>query len=176
MGISPSSTRRAFTLIEAMVVVVLMSVIAVTVLPALGNLEDARRGAAADELARMLTHARSLAMASGEPSGVEIDLGNESARLVRIASAGGSPVAAIDALGQPEQGVVFSDLYAGVELVSLIQGDGSGGSGTIWFRFDGLPQVRSSSGVLVGAFTQDAEVELSGSRTVTVRMGTGLVE
>ncbi len=176
MTVSGTNSVRAFTLIEAMIVVILMSIIAVTVMPALGNLEEARRGAAADELARMLTHARSLAMASGEPSGVSIDLDAETAQIVRIVTTGASPVAGVDALGQPELPVVFPDLFSGVELVSIVHGNGGGGSGTIWFRFDGAPQIRTSAGVLVGLFTQDAVIELSGSRTVSVRMGVGLVE
>lgn len=172
----PTARRRAFTLIEAMVVVVLMSVIAVTVLPALGNLEESRRGAAAEELARLLIHARALAMASGEPTGVQIDLASDSLQLVHITSPGALPTPAIGALGQPEPAVLLSDLYPGVDIVAMTNGDGSGGSGAIWFRFDGLPQVRNTDGSLVGAFTQDARVELSGSREVYVRMGTGLVE
>jgi len=171
-----SSRLRAFTLIEAMVVVIVMSIIAVTVMPALGNLEEARRGAAADEMARLLRHARSLAMASGEPTGVAIDLTAETAQVVRIVSTGAAPTPATDALGQPERPVVFPDLYSQVELISIVHGDGSGASGTVWFRFDGVPQLRTPAGVVVGPFTQDAVVELTGARIVTVHMGTGLVE
>jgi Tfp pilus assembly protein FimT len=120
------ASRSAFTLIEAMVVVILMSIIAVTVMPALNNLDKARQGAAADELIRLLTQARALAMASGRPVGVSIDLEEDAALIVQISAAGGPPTPA--------------------------------------------------TGALVGAFTQDATVELSGSKVVTVRRGTGLVE
>ncbi len=176
MSASRTSRSRAFTLVEAMIVVILMSIIAATVVPALGNLDEARRGAATDEVVRLLTHARALAMASGRPGGVAFDLASGSAQVVAITSSGGAPEAAADALGQPERPVLLSDLYSGVELVSIIHGDGSTASGTVWFRFDGIPQLRDAGGTLVGPFSQDAVIELSGSRTVTVRMGTGLVE
>ncbi|MFI4896543.1 MAG: Tfp pilus assembly protein FimT/FimU [Phycisphaerales bacterium JB059] len=171
-----AGSRAAFTLIEAMVVVILMSIIAVSVMPALNNLDEARRGAAADELIRLLSQARALAMASGRPMGVSVDLEDNAARIVQIAAAGAAPTPATDPMGQPEAPVRFADQYAGVELVSMTQGDGTAGSGSIWFRFDGVPQTRGADGALVGAFTQDATVELSGSQVVTVRMGTGLVE
>ena len=171
-----SPVTRAFTLIEAMVVVILMSIIAVTVMPALDNLEQARRGAAADELARLLTHAQALAMASGRPTGVAIDLADHTAQIVQIASTGAAPTPATNAMGQPEQPVDFDEQYSGVELVSATHGDGSTGSGTVWFRFDGVPQTRAADGTLTGVFTQDASIELTGSRFVTVRMGAGLVE
>ncbi len=171
-----SSRFRAFTLVEAMVVVILMSIIAVTVLPALGNLDEARRGAAVDEVARVLTHARSLAMASGRPSGVSFELGAETIRVMTIETTGGAPTPAADALGQPEPAVALPDLYAGVELVGITHGDGSTASGVVWFGFDGVPRLRDAGGALVGPFTQDAVVELTGSRTVSIRMGTGLVE
>lgn len=170
------ASRSAFTLIEAMVVVILMSIIAVTVMPALNNLDKARQGAAADELIRLLTQARALAMASGRPVGVSIDLEEDAALIVQISAAGDPPTPATDPMGQPEEAVRFAEQYSGVELVAMTQGDGASGSGAIWFRFDGEPQTRAADGALVGAFTQDATVELSGSKVVTVRRGTGLVE
>ncbi len=170
------SRPRAFTILELMVVVVLMSILAVAVLPALGSLDEARRGGAADEVERTLVLARSLAMASGEPTGVEIDLAAQRFALVRITASGASPEPALDALSQPAAPVQMGATFPQVQILSLTQGDGSGGSGTIWFRFDGAPEVRAINGTLVGPFTQDALVTLSGPRTIAVRMGAGLVE
>lgn len=174
---APARTRRrAFTILELMVVVLLMSILAVSVLPALGSLDEARLGAAVDEVERTLVHARSLAMASGEPTGVEFDLTAQTVTLVRIVSAGTPPEPALDALSQPVTPLRLPVTFPRVELISLTNGDGSSGSGTVWFRFDGAPEVRASNGSLVGPFSQDALVTLTGARSVAVRMGAGLVE
>ncbi len=115
-------------------------------------------------------------MASGEPTGVEFDLSNQTFALVRITSAGGGPEPALDALSQPAAPVRMQAAFPRVEVLSMVDGDGSGGSGTLWFRFDGAPEVRAADGTLTGPFTQDAVVTLTGGATVTVRMGAGLVE
>ncbi len=53
-----ATSRRAFTILELMVVVLLMSILAVSVLPAMDTLADAREGAAADEVELALVRAR----------------------------------------------------------------------------------------------------------------------
>ncbi|MEZ6243508.1 MAG: prepilin-type N-terminal cleavage/methylation domain-containing protein [Phycisphaerales bacterium] len=174
---APATTRRrAFTILELMVVVLLMSILAVAVLPALASLDEARIGAAADEIERTLVLARSMAMASGEPTGADFDLTKQTVSLVRITSVGGAPEPALDALSQPVSPLRVGVTFPHVEVLSLTNGNGSGGSGAIWFRFDGAPETRAADGSLVGAFTQDAVVTLTGPKTVVIRMGAGLVE
>lgn len=167
---------RAFTLLELTVVIVLMSIVAVTVIPALGVVDEARRGGATDHVERMLVLARSLAMAASEPTGVQFVLSDQTASLVRITSVGGAPVPALDALAQPAQPLELQASYPTAQILSITHGDGSSGSGTIWFRFDGEPEIRDASGVFVSLFTQDAAITLTGSRVITVARATGLVE
>jgi len=176
----PSHLHRlaGFTLVELAVVIVVMAIIAATAIPSFSVAAEARGVAATREVERRLVHARARAGATGEPTGLRID-SSSSVTLVRIAASGASPTAAPSPTGEAGAAWLISSSFPGVLISKVIGGDGSSAtSQTIWFGFDGAPELRSSSGTLVGPFTQDASITLSGPGAGTIRIlrGSGVVE
>lgn len=171
-----TDARRAFTLVEVSVVVLIASILAVSVVPAMNTLAATRRAAAVDEVERRLIDARGQALARGRPYGVRIDADASTLQLLEITSAGATPTAAFDVLGVSNAAYSLREAYSGSAITSVVGGDGTTGSQTLWFGIDGTPQVRNASGVLQGSATQDAVVTLTGGGRVTVRAYTGAIE
>lgn len=168
-----------FTLLEIAVVVTIMGLLAVSALPAFSALQKSREGAATREVERLLVMARANAMTTGDMTGLAINAGSTPAqkeysiRLVTVNSAGAVEDLR-DPLGQPYGKVQLEVLFPGVEMSNFINGDGTTGAGTIWFNHDGEPMVKTPAGY--EAFTNDAQVAMSGLQTVWVRRISGMVE
>jgi len=173
---TPSPSRRAFTLVEVALVVALLGILAVSVLPAIAGVGEARAAGAWREVERRFVHARSRAMCAGRAFGVRLNPTAGTFELLEIPAGGGAPVAASDALGQTMPAWSLDLSYPGTAVTSFVGGDGSSGTGTVWFGHDGAPQRRNASGLLLGGFAQDAVVTITGARTVTIRKDSGLVE
>ena len=172
----PRPSRPAFTLIETMVVVVILGILAVSVVPAIAGVSDSRQAAAWREVERRFVVARTMAMATGRSFGVRVDPSPGTFALLEMPASGGAPTAAHDALGQTVAVWSLATAYPGTAVTSFVGGDGSSATGTVWFGYDGAPQRRTSAGALLGGFTQDASVTLTGGRTVTIRRTSGLIE
>lgn len=155
--------------------IAIMGILAGSIIPALSGMDDARGAAAAQEVQRRLQFARQHALAVGEATGLRITLSTGEFEMLSKRP-GGIAQPARDALGQPAAPWYLSVAFPGISISSLVQGDGSSGSGTIWFSFEGQPQVRNSDGDSPVAFAQDAVLTLSNGRSVTIRMLSGLVE
>lgn len=168
--------RRGFSLLEMVVVVVVMSVLAVTAAPSIELMFSARRGGAAAEVARTLERARTNAIATGNPSGVAVDLAGSTLTLVELTVGAVGPTVIDDPLGQPAAPVRVAELFNGVTIDRLTHGDGTSAGGTLWYGFTGTPETRDGDGGFVAEFTQDAVIELSSGAMVTIRRGSGLVE
>lgn len=153
-----------------------MGVIAATSIPAFTSIDQARKAAATNEVERVLIMARAHAMATSRPTGVEISADGSTLSLVEIVESESEPAAVADVFGAPMQGVDLAGGYGGAIASSLVNGDGSSGTRTIWFNHRAEPQTRSESGDLVGAFTQDAVITMSTGAKVRVRMISGAVE
>ena len=173
---SPRRTSHAFTLVEVAIVTIVAGVLAASVVPAITQLDRARRAAAADEIERMLVLARSTATTTGEATGVEIDPIANTVALVRVDRDGGGVGPAMNPTGQPHEIVVLDSLFNGAALTTFVNGDGTSGMGVLWFSFNGTPQTRGASGADPLPFAEDAVVTLVGGQTVSVRMYSGLVE
>lgn len=173
------SSCRAFTLLEMMVVVVIASVIAVSVIPALSRMDDARRGAAVSEVSRLLEFARARAMASGRPTGVRFSRTGSIVTL-HVVETDGSVSEMISPLGTESEPMDLSGKFGAVlERVSVPAPVVSGtvaDTSTVWFDHTGEPQSRSTSGVLVGDLTSDASIVLEDAGSIVVRARSGLVE
>lgn len=167
--------RHAFTLVELMVVVLLMSIVSVTVLPAMGNVQLMREGAARDEVIRFIDVARARALASGEPVGVGVGLQLSSLSMVRVAETGGVQILT-DPLTGRQRRVFISAMYSGVTLEGLLHGDGSSGSGMIWFDYEGAPHTRDQFGAFQSLNDAPVEIEMSSSETILVHPHSGFVE
>jgi prepilin-type N-terminal cleavage/methylation domain-containing protein len=170
------TTRRAFTILELSIVVVITGILAVTVIPALESMTGARQAAAAEEIERRLVDARARAVAEGRPVGIRIDPAADTAQSWVIASPGDAPAPARAVNGELEPVLIIPSSYPNTSIVSFTAGDGTTSAQVLWFGFDGSPQLRNSAGTLLGPWTADAEIQLSGGLRVIVRRTSGTVD
>ncbi len=168
------SARRGFTMVELVVVVVIMGIVSASVIPAMSNVRTMREGAARDDLVRMFEVAKGLAVASGMPHGLAIDLERSTITVVLINELGAVETE-IDPLTGRARSIDLGVVYPGVELVSFRNGDGVGGTGTVWFDFEASPHMRSQAGVFEELNTLEAIVELGSGEQVAVYPYSGMV-
>jgi prepilin-type N-terminal cleavage/methylation domain-containing protein len=170
-----TSARRAFTLLELVVVISVVGVVSVTVIPAWNSLSGTRQAAAGEELERRLVAARSQAVSEGHPIGLQINPTSDTLRFYTIATTGAVPTVLPGLDGQPDAGVNITAMYPGADILTVTGGSGAAGTQILWFGYDGSPELRSAAGVLTGSWTGDAVVTLAGGNMVTVRKVTGMV-
>ena len=169
------SPQRGFTLVERMLVIVLMGIITVSVLPAMGNVQTMREGAARDDVARMLDITRSRALATGLPSGVRVDLSDSTLTLVQIET-GITISPLIDPLTYNERVLDVDDLYDRVEIDSMTNGNGDSGTGYVWFNYDATPHTRLANGTFEANNDEPVRIELNSGQAVVVHPWSGVVE
>ncbi|MFG0245831.1 MAG: prepilin-type N-terminal cleavage/methylation domain-containing protein [Phycisphaerales bacterium JB052] len=173
----PQPDRRAhagFTLVELMLVVVLMGIITVSVIPTMANVQAMRNGAARDDVARMLDVTRARAMAAGEPMGMRVNLTDSQLDMVEIGTTGtATPVS--DPLTGEARSIDISAAYSGVSVIRMINGDGSSGSGTVWFDYEGTPHTRNNDGSFAALNEEQVEITLDSGERVLVYAYTGVV-
>lgn len=172
----PSRLRKAFTVYELLVVVVIMGIIAVSATPVLSQSIEARQAAARDEVVRLLEYARGRAIATGFPAGVRVDTNESTLRLVTISEAG-AIVDLSDPINGASMGANLSLEFAEVQISSFVNGDGNSGTGTVWFDYQAEPHTRDDvSGVFDAIFVQNATITLSTGVSVVVHADSGFVE
>lgn len=167
----------AFTLIELVAVMVLVSILSLTVTPLLATMRSSRDSALAREVERRLQLARAHGMTTGRPTGLTLDVAEQALRLVYIAEAGAAPAPLPGASGEAEGHAQESieAMFPGSALLAIDVG-GAGAFDTIWFDYQGVPHLRSETGAFVQNLTEDAHISLAGEHVVTVRHTTGMVE
>lgn len=166
---------RAFTLFEAMVVVLVVGVLASGAIPAANLLVEMNRATASHEIVRSIELARARAMATGRPHGVWFSVSDQAMRPVWLATTNAAPTPAQNQTGG-EQDLVPFHSFGNVSLSEYLGGDGVSTEGTVWFGSDGTPQARSNTGTLLGSWSADARLRIQGETAITVRRLTGLVE
>lgn len=158
---------------------VIVMALAAVVTPGFARLSDVRNNALAREVLRRLDYARTYAMCSGMPTGVRFDVTNQQIPLVRITSLGAPPTIMPSTTGQTRSDPTHADsipaLFAGSSLIGASIGKGNM-TETIWFTYAGVPHTRTDDGTYVTTLPEDATIEVSGGRIITVRRLTGLVE
>lgn len=167
--------HRAFTLVELMVVVVLMGIVAVTAIPAMGNVRSMREGAARDDVARLLEVTKARALAIGSPCGLQINVTDSTLTIVQLDDAS-AITSVIDPLTSRARSLDMPATYPDVTIDSMVNGDGSSGSGVIWFDYEATPHTRSLAGVFDSYNAEAATIELSSGQLVLVHPHTGVVE
>lgn len=167
-------TPRAFSLLEMAMVIMITAILAASAIPAMSSMSTARQGAAAEEVERRIVNARSRALAEGRPFGVTIDTTAHTLRTMTIATTGAVPTPATDALGQPEAAFNLAATFSGVQF-TVVSSEAGSGTQTFWFSHEGTPQARNASGALVGSWTQNAVVTVTGDVSVYVQARSGAV-
>lgn len=168
--------RSGFSLLELMVVVVIMSILASSVIPMMSQSTQAKQGASRDEVVRYFEFARGRAIAGGIPVGVFVDTADNSLRIVTLDETG-DIINAMDPIDGELKSVNLSDEFSGASINSFVNGDGIAGNGTVWFDFQAEPHTRDDvTGSFDELFTQNASISLSTGTMVVVHAASGYVE
>ena len=131
-----SASRRAFTLVELVGVIIVLSAISLTAIPAMNGIDRARRAADRERVFAALASARRLAPATGTPHGVSFPSGGGRCVSLRWPEGESSPGVTPDAFGNVGDGVALT-----ADPVSTAGGVwASGGSEpAVWFGPSGAP-------------------------------------
>lgn len=166
---------RAFTLLEVMIVVGVMSILAIAVVPAMSSARGAQSAGAAREIERMLLLARAKAMSSGVSHCVNLRTSPSSLQICwrNPETAAVEPIIAND--GNSWHPQPFAARFGSVRVSSVEVNGIAGDSAMVWFSFNGVPESRRNDGVRLGSATHDAVVTLSDGSVVTVVAKTGAV-
>lgn len=166
-----------FTLIELISVLVLISILSATAIPALSRLDDSRDAAMMHECERWIRLAQATAISSSLPTGFEVDL---DAQLIRIRQI--DPAFQVTAVmdrpvtGKPMQMQLSSNFPgAGIGSAGFGPSVQSSGSTVLWFDFDGSPQSRDPDGSDAQQAANPFVLTSGMDRTLTVLPSTGMV-
>lgn len=164
---------RAFTLIEIIVVMIVISIMAVVALPSFSNVGSSRAGVAARMIARDLTYARERAIATGTRIWVVFSASTNSYSVLSEnpaspGRAGASTMTDPNGSGKSYIQYLNTGDYAGVTFTGITFDAGT----EVGFDWVGKP-YNSTSAALSAAGT----ITLSaGGYTVTVQPSTGLAK
>lgn len=155
--------RRGFTLVELAAVIVVTSVIAISAAPVLSRIGDARRGAFAREVERLLELARSRALDTGNPAGIRVDTSGQVIELVEITDAG--------VLREFMEDYAVSERMPGVSIASHTLGHPA----SVWFWEDGTPHLRAEDGTFLNDLDASVGITIEGGATVSVEPTSGRI-
>ena len=116
-NVHSAATRRAFSLVELIAVVVVISIMAAVAIPAIGNLTSTRAAAAARQLARDLTFARQQAAARGVTVWVVLSTANESYSILAESAATPGLANALT-INDPATGQVFVQRFMSGDFIT----------------------------------------------------------
>lgn len=172
-------TRAAFTLVELIAVLVVMSILAISSVPVIDRVGQIRERVLANEIASTLRYTRQLAVASGGTIGLQLVAEEQVARLLHIddqasivayTPPGGSDAGSQTLLG--EHAAVFSEFQFSEDDLTLA---GFDSPDTLWFDFSGAPHTRSESGASPDLLSDAMRITV-GTYTVTLYPLTGYTE
>lgn len=160
----------AFTLIELVAVIVILSVLSALAIPASLTLSSGRHAAAMRTVARDLAYARARAIASGSPVWVAFNI-QQNAYALLADNPAAPGFANAQTITDPATGSPMSVRLGTAELAgtSLLAASFAGSTA---LGFDRLGRPLATSGALLAS---DGAVTLSGSRQVTVLVPTGRI-
>lgn len=161
-------SRRGFSLIELVVVMVMTAILAAVAIPATASLATSRRAVAARQMSRDLNFARQRALATGRTMWVVFSTSADTYTMLEepVGLAGRTNATA---LIDPSTGRVFAEAlntgeYAGVDLSAVSFGGGS----EVGFDWRGRPKRNDTT-----FLTSTATITITGA-TITIQPETGL--
>ncbi len=171
-----SRASRGFTLTELLIVIVLLSILSATAIPALSRLDDAQRSGLLNECERLVMLSRSQALSTGIPTGLTFDLTNQSVSIIRLQTASSG----VEPMTRPGTGsayLIHSNAFPGaaIELAGPENATVSLGTTTIWFDFDGTPQQRESDGDSPVALDREYVIRIADGPQLSIAPYTGMV-
>jgi prepilin-type N-terminal cleavage/methylation domain-containing protein len=166
-----TTSHRAFTLLEMLAVVLIVTIVALVASPSRSVANALRRTASEEHLLQVLHTARAQAMAQGRPFGVQLDRYLNTS-LMLIETTGATPTQAASIAGESSRDVA-SPAASGTDLSSISVNGSSVTSTTIWFSELGVPHTRNAAGASPVNLSSDALAVFSGGRTLRIRAVTG---
>lgn len=152
----------------------LIAALSIAAAPAMTVVQRSRERAALSETARLLTLAQRRAVATGEPTGVAIDVDAGAITLLRLPSGSAQPVALDGPSGGPRLALHLGITFPGVRVESFVSGGAAVAPDELWFDRSGAAHGRNRADLT--ALGRDARLELSGDGVIVVRQVTGAVE
>lgn len=173
-----ASSRTGFTLLELGAAVLIAGLLAISIVPSLSTMRDARAGAAASEITRALGYARGCALATGLPCGVRFDTETDHLHFLTVTPDGAGAMPG--SLGEPEPSIDLRiDFGADLERVGVPAGSVSVSAtdlATIWFDHSGVPHIRTDAGTFVADLSRVVTVRLGSGHSVLIHPHSGMVE
>lgn len=170
---SQTRTRAGLSLLEVVVTVIILAITAGAMIgPSFRAIADSRRAGAEEEIYQQLLSARSRAIATGLPQGVQFST-SPSPTVTPLAISGASVITRVDPLNPvpPASFYQLQSRYPGITI-----NIGSFTTSTIWFGIDGTPETRGSNGLRTGTAASDSTIVVTGGSSIVVRAVSGLVE
>ena len=173
----PCAFARGFTLIEMIAVLVIISIMSVSVIPAVRSLDTMAHAGLRNEIARRLALARANAMSTGKPTGLRFNAAAQSLDLLYINASADPPTALPGPTGAEDasSSSPIASLFPGAALTDADLDDADTYD-TLWYDFQGDPHFRTADGTFVSTIPRDAVINTSGAMTVTVYMTTGAIQ
>ena len=174
---SRARPRGGFSLIELIAVLVIVSIVSISIAPAIGSMGRMSDAGLRDEVARRFALARAYAMSTGRPAGLEVDAASGQLNLVYIPTSGANPLPIPGPTGaaDPSASLAIESIFPGTAITDADL-DGANAHDTLWFDYEGTPHLRTSAGAFVQSLAQDATVTTAGGSSVTVRRVTGAIQ
>ena len=149
-------TRRGFTILEVVAVIVVMAILAAAAIPAVVQVQQGRLAGAREEVLRRLATARSSAMATGQPTGVRFALAANTTQLVVAVKTPAAITAASTQWGSTEPVRSIASDFPGVMLLGAAAAGSplttytpisvaSAPTTILWFGPSGEPQNRDAT-------------------------------
>lgn len=171
-----TSRRRAFSLIEASVVVVMLGILAAGAVPAFRSMAQTHEAGAVAEVERALVLARATAMATGVSTGVTFAPERGLIQHVRVADDGRGTEPLPDALGNERAPLAVGEMYGGVAIGEPRAEGRRAALDTIWFGHRGAPEDRARDASLIGDIEQDIVIRVGTNGVLRIRARSGLME
>lgn len=161
-------SRRGFSLIELITVIVITGVIAVSIAMATGSASTSRQRLAARAVSRDLTFARQHALATGIKTWVTFDTAADSYTILAEDTASPGRAGA-QAITDPATGKTFSQSLASGPMLADISSASIGSGSEVGFDWRGVPFDAAEN-----ALTSAGAVVVSGV-SITIEPGTGAI-